>query len=54
MTTTALMVGFIVIAGLVVGLFALLWRQDASRADDIAEDTDRLDVQPEEEPHQHE
>ncbi len=54
MTTTALVVGFIVIAVLVVGVFALLWRQDASRADGIAEDTGRLDVQPEEHPHQHE
>ena len=54
MPTTVLVVGFIMIAVLVVGGFALLWRQDASRADGIAENTDRLDVQPVEEPNRHE
>jgi hypothetical protein len=48
MTITSLVVGFIVVAGLVLAVFVLMWRQDASRADDIAEDTERLDTQPDE------
>ena len=44
MTITSLVVGFIVIAGLVIAVFVLMWRHDASRADDISGDTDRLDA----------
>lgn len=48
MTLTTLVVGFVVLAAVLALAFFVLWRQDAGRADEQAEDTARLDVEPEE------
>lgn len=53
MTTPYLVVGFIVIVLALFLVFVLLWRKDAGRADEIAEDTARLDTQPDQGRRQH-
>lgn len=46
-----LLVGFIVAAVVVTGIFLVIFARDAKRADRVSEDTERLDPAPEDPSH---